>query len=391
MSTFLRPYVAEMSRHTDAPEIFHHACALGLFGSLLSRQSHRCLIDEGVSGRWTNMWILLVGDSGHDRKTTAIGFSEQILNLIDPTLRGPDDMSPEGLLSFFKTRDLTEQNASAVFYQDEFVNLLIQMKRQYSAGLRPMMLKFYDVPSTFKRQLKKEEVKISNPRASIIGGIPSEMLAQYGQPEDWAGGFFNRFIFVQGKKSREQREAPRVSQAIYDKHAMNLGTTLSAWEQNMAGEDNLKLNFTKQAAAIRYDVNFASEEPHLNTMLARAQTHLAKIAAIEQIDEDPESRSIGTGAVERALVFLNHWASTIPMIVSHCRTHGREDFEGDRMPKMILRYLSRCAEPVPESKLLEHCGMNERFLFEALRNLQRTNKVHVVQGNEDQENIYSVK
>lgn len=359
---------------------------------MLTRQSHRCLVDEGVSGRWTNMWILLIGDSGHDRKTTAIGFSEQIMNRIDPSLRGPDDMSPEGLLSFFKNRDLADQNASAMFFQDEFVNLLIQMKRQYSAGLRPMLLKFYDVPSTFSRQLKRETVKIANPRASIIGGIPSEMLAQYGQPEDWAGGFFNRFIFIQGNKSREQREAPRVPSAVYDKLALALGGTLEAWSDNVMNEgEEVKLTFSKQAAAIRYDVSFSSDEPHLNTMLARAQTHLSKIAAIEQIDEDPSSRVIGVGATERALKFVSHWAKTIPLVVSHCRTHGREDFEGDRMPKAVLRYLSRCSEPVTEAKILEHCGMNERLLHEALRNLQRIDKIEVIQSGADDYVRYAAK
>src|SRR5262245_5933702 len=107
-----------MAKWTDAPEIFHHACALAMMGALLSRQSHKCLVDGGVSGHWLNLWVLLIGDSGKDRKSTAIGFAQQILKRIDPSLIGPDDMSAEGLLAFLKTRDDTDMNASAIFFQD---------------------------------------------------------------------------------------------------------------------------------------------------------------------------------------------------------------------------------------------------------------------------------
>lgn len=397
-SAFLRPFESTMAKYTDAPPIFHRANALALMGSLLSRQQYRCVLHRGVAGLWTNLWVILVGDSGSDRKSFCIGAMEQVLDIVDSSLKGPDDMSPEGLAQHLFDKQQASNdpdNTSSLIIQTEFVNLLMQFSRQYSQALRPMLLKFYDV-DRYQRQLRKSTFEIRRGRVSLVGGIPFEGLARNGSQEDWENGFFNRCMFVHGKKERHQAKQPQVPTIIYGNLATGLTACMARWKKANEKRDFKFFPFSEAADKVSLAVDeHLQKKSNSNyshaTMLSRSMTHFSKVAAIEQIDEDPTAKEVGKKAAERALEFIQKWQEGVPQLVDFCNTRSRVDFEGDKLAKTILRYLSKRGEQGAfQRELLYACGLNTAQVTGALTSLTDADLVQK-DLTEDKEVIFRIK
>jgi len=390
-SYFLRPYQETMEANTDAPPVYHQACAYALFGSLLTRESHRCRLAEGIPPHWTNLWVILVGDSGKERKSTAMDMSLEILRRIDPHFLGPNDMSPEGLIEHLR-RQPPESGPTVLLHQREFLNLLLQFRRPYSQPLKALLLELFDVPFTYRRVLRKSTVDLLYPRATLVGGITYEFLARYGATEDWLGGFFNRCLFVYGKKKRHQRHAPRMQPETFDGLALGLGRALEAWK--LAQEERRDVikdkdgnerrgefpsfGMGKAANVVAEQIPDGSDDPLLHGLINRAHVHFEKVAAIEQIDEDPTASEIGKGAAERAAKFIQLWINDAPRIVAQCFARGREDFDGDRLAKTIHRHLVSVGGRSEFHTILITCGMNSKKTREALDSLIDSRAVRIV-------------
>ncbi len=99
-------------------------------------------------------------------------------------------------------------------------------------------------------------------------------------------------------------------------------------------------------------------------VLTRADLHLRRIAAIAQIDSDPESLEIGKDAMLRARDELwDQWRADVPDLVSMCYARGREDFEGDRLQRRVLRVLASAGDRgVTFAELLRSCGLDVQHM-----------------------------
>lgn len=364
-SSFLQEYVAEMSKYTDAPKIYHKAVGYSIMGSLLSRNFCKCVLAQGIPHLWTNLYVVLVGQSGHDRKGTCMNFGLRVLNLVEPQLIAPDDMTPEGLLKYLQARASSESGPSTLLFQEEFVNLLLQLKRQYSNTLRPLLLALYNVPENYSRGLRSSNFGIPQPRASLLGGITLDFLARHGASDDWTSGFFNRCLFITGKKERTQEDPPTVPDVLFERQAKKVAGMIEAWR---ASREKLKwacYDYAADAKEARRGLKLESANPQLHDMLSRSSTHLTKVAALEQFDEDPTARYIGKDATIRAREFIELWQSQIPYLIDNCYARGREDFEGDRMSRAILRYLDRVST-ADTASILRGCGLSRLATKNAL-------------------------
>lgn len=403
-SNFLRPYCAAMEQYTDAPPIYHKACAYAGMGSLLTRTTHRCVLTVGIPNYWTNLYVVLLGESASDRKSTSISMIQEVINRVEPELVGPDDMSPEGLLAHLDARKYSTGGPSTILFQSEFLNLLTQMRRTYSQTLKPNLLAFHDVPPLFKRKLKSGVISIPQPRASMLGGITPEFLARYAAADDWTSGFFNRCLFVQGKKTHEQEDSPLVSPTIFDSHAGSLKSTMEAWKKSNEKrsttievdgkkEEQWELfGISSEALAVGRKISTGADNPNLQGMLKRSRTHWTKIAAIEQVDEDPEAVEIGKAAAERALEFVLQWSCNVGVLVEDCFARGREEFEGDRYAKSIRRLLSRSPDrKFTASEILRACGLDLYRFTNAIDVLSRSDYLIMDADPETHEGTFQIR
>ncbi len=384
-SGFLRQYETDMRTYTDAPDIYHPACAYAVFGALLTRYKYRACLQGGMPARWTNLWIILLGDSGDARKTTAIAMANDILMRVDDKVLGPTDGSPEGFLAHLaKCHRETKNNASTILVAGEFSTMLTQMQRNYSASMKPLLMDFYDVPALFKRALVKTQFEIPQPRVSMLGGIASELMPLLTKQEDWLGGFFSRCILVHGQRTREMKRSTTPSDEAMGAHADRLWEVLKLWRETQFKRGRPLFDYDKAALKVIERLPKSPPEPNLKLSLSRASVHLMKIAAIEQIDEDPTAKAIGAAATTRALDFIMYWWNSVPDIIDECFARGREDFEGDRLSKRIHRYVLRQGGTAEWAAVMQNCALDSERMKRAVGSLQDAGMLTVEVDEETQ-------
>lgn len=361
--SFLRDYEQTMAQYTDAPPIYHAANAAALLGACLTRKRYRCQIAFGIPARWTNLWMLIVGDSGQSRKTTTVVMAAEVLSRAMPELRTPDDGSPEGYAKDFVQRDARDAgDAAGLLVQTEMGQFLMNVQKDYARALKGMMMDFYDVPTVYKRKLSKEEFQVTKPRFSMLGAVATELLPSLTTSEDWLGGFMNRAMLINGVREGKEREhvtAP--PEEIYRDLSNTLLATLGEWRKTrMREQKKLKLaNENDSSGAPQrktflfdFDADALKEmkhlrkahkehsDPNVRLLLGRATTHLTKLAAIEQISMDATSATITKAAVRNAWPLYDAWYRGAPAIMELAFARSNTDVEGDRIPRKILKNLT---------------------------------------------------
>lgn len=385
-SCFLRAYERSMSDYTDAAPIFHTASAVTVFGALLTRYKYRVVLEGGVPPRWSNLWTVIVAGSGQ-RKSTAVRMAEEVLMRVDSSLLAPSDGSPEGFLSHMSRRHRESTNNSSTFFvSPEFSMMLMQFQRSYSSVMKPLLMDLYDVPPIFKRNLAKSSFEIPQPRVSILGAIATELMPSLTTQDDWLGGFFSRCMLITGEPVKKMKFAKTPPDEVYKEHADALFECLKAWRSKQKtlgiGSKRPFMNYSSAGLKEASKLPDAPDEPTLQNSLSRASVHLMKCAVVEQIDEDPYATSIGPAATKRALEYVMKWWDGIPELIDTCFSRGRQDFEGDRLPKRVAKYVQTSGGLVTYAQAMMHCALDSRKMSDAIRSLQEAGLVQMVSAED---------
>jgi hypothetical protein len=119
---------------------------------------------------------------------TVMGLIEEI----DESLLMATDGSIEGFASALAERP----GRVSIFFRDEFTGLLESMtKKDYMAGMPEFFTNLYDGRSQIRR-LRKEEIKIKDPRLIIFAGGIKTRMQSLVTFEHVSSGFLPRFIFI---------------------------------------------------------------------------------------------------------------------------------------------------------------------------------------------------
>lgn len=383
-SGFLRGYEAEMRTYTDAPDVYHQASAYAVLGGLLSRKRTQVRLDSGMPARWTNLWVILIGDSGDSRKSTALSMAAEVLLKLDSDIMAPSDGSPEGFIQFLIRRhQLHKGNASGIIVSSEFSAMLAGFQRSYSNAFKEILMEMYDSPTLWKKALSKVDWELPTPRVSMLGAIATELLPSLSDHRDWQGGFFSRALMVPARRTRLLSNPKSAEDAVFVRHAAHLSKLLACVRAARKKADYPRMGYTDRAAKfVRENLKPPPEDPILKLTLSRATVHLMKVACLEQLDEDPEATCIDLGPVQRALTFINYWWSAVPDLIDECYTRSNSDFEGDRLAKRVYRYIIKRAGynvGVPYSELLRGAGLAADPMRRAVTSLQEAKMLKVEQ------------
>jgi hypothetical protein len=402
MANFLRDYEAEMRKYTDAPDIFHRACAVTLLGSLLTTFRYRMRLAGGTSQRFPNLWTFLIGDSGNSRKSTAVDMATEVLDRSPPLreMRAPDDGSPEGFAKDFVAKENKQKgNAAALVVHSEMGMFLQNVRKDYATGFKAMMMGFYDSPALYRRKLSKEEFSVPRPRLSLLGALATEFLPTTLDSNDWTNGFMSRALIVYGRRERtmEQPKTPPVE--VYRALASQLEKTAEAWRRTrkrMVKRDGLNWALNYDAAALKRvrEVKHAckpSVDPNVNTLRARGDIHLMKLSAIEQCALDPESEVITAEAVSAGAELFLHWWNYAPKLMEGSYARSNADIEGDRLPRRILRLLMDAPEGLPETLLMEATIIDWERFSKAVTSLEMMGKVERVLSQDGVETMIRLR
>lgn len=386
---FLRQYERAMGNYTDAPAVFHRAAAYAVYGALLSTDRVRLRIAAGPEPMWPNMWMVLVGGSAQSRKSTSIHFATTIATTSDEYITAPDSFTPEGFAMYlYQLQQGTsgagkDHGPSALISLTEMSQFLLEAQRQYASANKSMLMSMYDAKS-FRRQLAQRVLEVKLPRVSLLGGIAPELLSSHTDTADWQGGFMSRTMLIHGVRKRELVDPSPVPDRVYRDLVKVLDERLAvttrvrkvakkAWVKK--GFTNAILDFEKSARKLWSSTPATHGDPALNFTLGRSKTHLAKMAAIEQVDMDPEAFVITERAVRNALELWQQWWDDSPRLVRSCFSRSQHDLGGDKLALRIYRVLLDCAEPVEQSIIMRATAVHANAFQAALAGLKMANMV----------------
>lgn len=381
---FLRQYEKAMAEYTDAPTVFHRATAYAVYGALLSTGSTRLRIASGPEPMWPNLWMVLVGGSAQSRKTTSIHFGTVVARLADKVIVAPDSFTPEGFAEYLYQLQEGFNDApkghgpAALIVLPEMSQFLLEAQRQYAAANKSMLMSMYDA-KTFRRQLAKRTIEVTLPRVSLLGGIAPELLSSHTDTADWQGGFMSRTMLIHGRRSHTLKEPTPVPDSVFRKLTAVLHDRLKAaaksrklnkkkWQAK--GFANAILDFEPSARRLWGSTPATHSDPALNFTLGRSQAHLAKMAAIEQMDMDPEAWVITEKAVRNGMELWQQWWDESPRLVRSCFSRSQADFGGDKLALRIYRVLLDCDEPVEQSVVMRATAVHANAFQAALAALK---------------------
>lgn len=191
-SGFVHDYVIHAMKQTTSPLAYH-------LGTALSVLATTCPLDYGMNYAGTlraNMFVLLVGRSGEDQKSTAMGIGRDLLFEAAAPLVGDFPGSPEGLI------DSLARSPSQLIPISEMGRFLASAQRGYFEPIKALMADLWDSHSIQRTRANNRVTRVDNPRLSVVAACSIPYLEKYTLAEDWTGGFMGRWCVMFGCRER---------------------------------------------------------------------------------------------------------------------------------------------------------------------------------------------
>jgi hypothetical protein len=177
---------------TEASDVLHFGALWAALAVALGRRTWM-FAGERV---YPNAYIIEYGPTA-DKKTTA---QRMIVHcgLIPEHVQVIRNMgSTEGLADKIKRDDSAD--AVALMFWEEFTSLLARGRWSGSTILE-FVTETFDCPPTWGLEYRKTKVEIAAPTPTILAGTTAEWFWKNSRPDDFYGGFGNRFFYLTGKK-----------------------------------------------------------------------------------------------------------------------------------------------------------------------------------------------
>lgn len=339
MSQFLSRWEEYAHGVTDAPSDFLHAAGLiALSGITLGRR----WIDRGVNGIHPNIYVMLLAGSSRDRKSYCVDdLGIGLLRDVESRRVGPEDFSPEGLVSSLIKRGDEPLRNKIIIPQPEFGKYLARSKQQYGASTSAILCQLYDGTTFDYQRSGKPPLTIKAPCVGLFGGVAFGMLAQHGNPMDWVSGFYARFLWVipSARRPRNDITPPANPQG----RAACVAALRDLKVRLKAAKRPLELSPGAREALSAFTATIPEEglDAALSASRERLMNATLKLALIYQVDAD-HGAAISRESMVKATDFATRsWAA--------CRLAYAETMETP-VGKDVNR-LWECLSEAPNGKL----------------------------------------
>lgn len=191
-------YVAWARKRTSAPTEYHEATILAVLSTLTQRRLVMCFSHKAL---YPNLWFCLLGLSGLYKKSTAMSYGSDLLDIVAEDLRLVNDFSIEALISELEDKPV------GLFIRDELSSLLANLKRDYMRGGKDFLNWVHDCPDRYRRRLQNTQFELKNIYVVALAATTPKRLLALVDPEDWYTGFLARWCFVMPSEPPEYRDA----------------------------------------------------------------------------------------------------------------------------------------------------------------------------------------
>lgn len=183
---FITRYMRWAAPQTDAPAAYHLATALSLLAT--TAPTDLSVVYAGPPMH-ANLFVLVAGRSGEDRKSTATAMGRGLLLRAAPALAGHEPGSAEGLIDA-----LAAQPTQLISYS-EFGSFLARAQEgSYFEAIKTRYNELFDAIPVQRVKASGKGVIVDKPRVSILAACATPYLEKYTEPVDWSGGFMGRWL-----------------------------------------------------------------------------------------------------------------------------------------------------------------------------------------------------
>jgi hypothetical protein len=175
---------------TDAPRVYHVACAFAVLSTIVERKVY---LPFGGERLYPNLFALLLGPSSFYRKSTTIAKAKKtIAKLFHDDTHGPllpDEFSREALLKRLSER------AQGLLSYSEFSGALAVFSRDYMLGTKELLADLYDCPDKYTRVVGAQTFTLHDVHLTILAASQTDWFLEKLKAGDVRGGFLARFSF----------------------------------------------------------------------------------------------------------------------------------------------------------------------------------------------------
>jgi hypothetical protein len=199
---FFPAYVMWSGQQTDSPLLYHMLAGLSLLSSVFPPDwVLRDFPGSPING---NLYCLVTGRQGTDRKTTALDFAGE---LFDEALGGYRFQPPGSVQAFVDAFDTNKSGRRQNFWISEEFSELLAMTQRGRGGnpltaIKHAMLTAYDGKPLGNSTRKHGQVYCPNPRLTILAAINLALLGDHTDAADHEGGLLSRFNFGYAHRER---------------------------------------------------------------------------------------------------------------------------------------------------------------------------------------------
>ena len=300
-------YLTYAEAQTDAPSVYHLAVGLSIVSTVLG---NRCWMRLYGGKVFPASWHVLLGDSSYMRKSTAIRLGVNLLEAMEGEdvrmehsnqSRGvviPSSFSKEGLEQAMQGR------ADGILPAWEFGELLAALNRDYMAGSKEQLTRWYDGDSSSRATARDGTRKVKDPAVTIIGASTPAWIEDRVKEGDVMGGFLARFNFWPATRA-ESNPWKFPLDSTWDHGTFNALTTslqmMRAHREDFRLDDHARSMYRDWLYEHETSYGSSGFPPQLMGFHARLSTGLLKMAMALEAATEHRSMTISEATVKAAI------------------------------------------------------------------------------------------
>jgi hypothetical protein len=257
---------------TEAPEAFHYGSLITAVGCLIGRRAWIMTPHK----TYPNFYVLLIGKTGHTRKSTAYQYGLNLLEdaagaLAEKTKRLHGLASAEGLAAAMQGKEPFR----VLCVEDEFKSLITKGRQKAVENLIPKITELFNCPPRFEVNTKKDPILIENPFLSIIAASTQAWFEESLSSADVSGGFLNRWLVFSGAPGPALSFPPQIDHRGWDDFVLDVCEAIENASGNFA--------FSKDAMAAYDQFYVRIHKEYTSEATARTDLHAKKLGLIYAI------------------------------------------------------------------------------------------------------------
>ncbi|MDD2297912.1 MAG: DUF3987 domain-containing protein, partial [Sphaerochaetaceae bacterium] len=299
-----------------------------LLSSLGAAISTSRWIKWGTRNIYPNIWVMLVGSSTLVRKTTSLN-TGLYFNLLfdsehpDRNYKLPEDGSLAALLG------VLGREKQGVLRHSEVATLLTMMSKGYNVNMKSTFTDFFDVPPTYKIQLKGEgDILLERPIFSMATATTPLWLKKNLSYGDLESGFPARFLYCFKDKKDISIAIPKTPEETMMREYNQVFAALYSLKPR---EITLSPSYEEKYTSFYNEIESLYENPLLDdgtkSLIGRLQTdYFIKLTILECVLTNTlEATAVEAERVCYLLRFYIAQANTIMRIILKTERTKHED------------------------------------------------------------------